>query len=94
MNTEDYPIFPKKNNKNDYERFWTFYSIKKFIFFDDVVEKRRITNIISKIINIYTLALKDINIQISATGLRNLIKKYKNTGLVWVTKKGHFIDNV
>ncbi len=28
----------------------------------------------------YVLALKDINIQISATGLRNLIKKYRNTG--------------
>jgi transposase len=26
------------------------------------------------------MALKDINIQISVTGLRNLIKKYKKTG--------------
>ena len=52
------------------------------------------TNIFSKIINIYILALKDINIQISATGLRILIKKYKNTGSVgkkkslgWKTSK-------
>jgi hypothetical protein len=45
------------------------------------------TNIFSKIINIYILALKDINIQISATGLRILIKKYKNTGSVGNKKR-------
>jgi len=33
------------------------------------------------------LALKDINIQISAPGLRNLIKKYKNTGSVGNKKR-------
>jgi hypothetical protein len=43
------------------------------------------TNIFSKIINIYILALKDINIQIS--GLRILIKKYKNTGSVGNKKR-------
>jgi len=33
------------------------------------------------------LALKDINIQISAKGLRNLIKKYKNTASVGNKKR-------
>jgi len=37
--------------------------------------------------NIYILALKDINFQISSTGLRNLIKNYKNTGSVGNKKK-------
>ena len=43
------------------------------------------------------MALKDINIQISATGLRNLIKKYKNAGSVgnknWKSNRQRLISN-
>jgi len=37
--------------------------------------------------NIYLLTLKDINIQISSTGLRNLIENFKNTGSVGDKKR-------
>ncbi len=37
--------------------------------------------------SVVTAALKDMNIHISATGLRNLIIKYKNTGLVGNKKR-------
>ncbi len=36
---------------------------------------------------VVTGALKDINIHISAAGLRNLINKYKNTGLIGNKKR-------
>jgi hypothetical protein len=36
---------------------------------------------------VVTAALKDINIHISAAGLRNLINKYKNTGLIGNKKR-------
>jgi hypothetical protein len=39
--------------------------------------------------SVVTAALKDMNIHISATGLRNLINKYKNTGNKKRTSQTH-----